>query len=507
MVHEYFDDLADMMIDSHVQGGRVSRQLIGEVLSRVAVNTPPEATRDEIAAGDMLRIPLPLSEGSVSKATAALRDQGFLEDGPVIRGAGRPLTSVRLSKEHWFCIGVHLRQRAGVPVDGWVVAARLDDSETLADVRLEIPQPATASAETLTTVIAAAIRRAVAAPAVRSRARGGRLPLLGIGIAVNCPVRGGTLIDRRDATGLGHDLGADLAEALGAPVIVENDANALAIRQTYGSDIEHQDFALVLVEEEGIGAAVSVGGRVYRGSEGFAGELGHVRVDRAALPLGRFGGQCSCGGEGHVDAYATPRWIRQQPAVHESAAYLTAGRALGHGLTALVGLVNPAQIMLVLTERLGSPALRDVYLEAARAEVVSASASSPGAGVLLTPVVLEGQMLARRIARAAATRVLIEFIDHLSGIDGCLPKDRGAATLTSTRAAAALITPFGAAVGAVVGGAIGYAAHGAAIGRVVGRVLGEGRRAAPIRETEPARVQPGDSARAGRRGWQPPWPG
>ena len=44
-VHEYFDDLADAMIVSNRPGGKVSRQLLGEVLSRVAVKTPPEATR------------------------------------------------------------------------------------------------------------------------------------------------------------------------------------------------------------------------------------------------------------------------------------------------------------------------------------------------------------------------------------------------------------------------------------------------------------------------------
>ena len=490
-MHEYFDDLADAMIVSNRPGGKVSRQLLGEVLSRVAVKTPPEATREQIAAGDMLRVPLPLSEGSVSKATAALRYLGLFEDGPVEKGAGRPLTKIRLGSERWFCIGVHVRQSDGEISELRVVAVSLDDSRVLADDRATELAPRRPLAD-LTNAVVEAIERITVT--VGSRAVRGRLPLLGVGVEINCPVRDGSAIDRSGKKSIPYDIRDKLTAALGVPVVVENDANVLAIRQTYGTKIENQDFALILVTDGGVGAAVSVGGRVYRGSQGFAGELGHVKVDRAALPVRGAGIECWCGGVDHLDAYATPFRIRErlsEKAASERKVYTAAGRALGHGLVALVSLCNPAEILLLVPEWLGEPALRDAYLKAAEAEISAA-------GIRHTSEVLDRDQLAVKGARAAATRVLIEFIDHLSGIDGCLPEDRSAAALTPTRGAAAiagaaLTTPLGAAVGAVVGGAIGATFDRRNTGAAVGRAGAQSIRARS-RQDAP-----------GPDGWTPPW--
>jgi predicted NBD/HSP70 family sugar kinase len=531
-VHEYFDDLAEAMIDS-LGRSKISRHLLGEVLSRVAVNTPPTTTRDQIATGAMLRTPLPLSEGSVSKATGALRKLDFLEeDGPIRERTGRPLTPVRLGHRRWFCIGVHVSQTGGTPTELLVVATTLDDSSVLT-VEQQPLQPGNLESgwplATLTSSIVGAIKQVTGAPAVASRATAGKLPLLGVGVEINSPVHAGRIVDRRDGQWTEHDLRAELAAALGVPVVVENDANALAIRQTYGTNVAHQDFALVLVADEGIGAGVSVGGRVYRGSLGFAGELGHVKIDRAALPGARFTGPCWCGADDHVDAYATPSRIRHQlksrgldagSATDVRDVYITAGSALGHGLVALINVFNPAEIVLVLPDWLGGPGPRsqdhtDAYVEAARAEVESTWANVRAEGILSPPTILNHRALAMNGARAAATRVLIEFIDHLSGIDGCLPKEQGVSAWTTTHAAAAIA---GAAVGAVVGGALGAtvrrAVPGAAIGHAIGRAAAEGlrSRSQPVVPTDhgssggladdPTQK---DSTRADKNGWRPPW--
>jgi predicted NBD/HSP70 family sugar kinase len=91
---------------------------------------------------------------------------------------------------------------------------------------------------------------------------------------------------------VGSRPGAELAERLGLPVAVDNEA-------TLGA-LAHLDLAPDFVYVSagiGIGGGIVLGGRVYRGAHGLAGELGHVVVDRA-------GPECGCGGRGCVERYA-----------------------------------------------------------------------------------------------------------------------------------------------------------------------------------------------------------
>lgn len=63
------------------------------------------------------------------------------------------------------------------------------------------------------------------------------------------------------------------------PVMVENDANALAIGATYGRGSARTGVTLVLNMETGVGGGILVDGQLFRGANGLAGEIGH-------LPLG-----------------------------------------------------------------------------------------------------------------------------------------------------------------------------------------------------------------------------
>lgn len=70
----------------------------------------------------------------------------------------------------------------------------------------------------------------------------------------------------------------ELAAALGVPLAVDNDVNLAAVAEQHiGQASGHEDFVL-LWGEEGIGAAVVIGGRLHRGATGGAGEV-------AFLPL------------------------------------------------------------------------------------------------------------------------------------------------------------------------------------------------------------------------------
>lgn len=89
-------------------------------------------------------------------------------------------------------------------------------------------------------------------------------------------------------------------EALGIPVRVTNDANAAAMGEmTYGAARGMKNFIMITLGT-GVGSGIVVDGKVVYGSDGFAGELGHVKFDRS--PNAR---PCGCGGRGCLETYCS----------------------------------------------------------------------------------------------------------------------------------------------------------------------------------------------------------
>ncbi len=137
----------------------------------------------------------------------------------------------------------------------------------------------------------------------------------------------------------------------------EAELAALSLAQTRpGRPGAHRDFVFVSAEV-GIGGAIVVGGRVLRGSNGWAGEIGHLSVD----PAGR---ACRCGARGCLERYAgraavlhaaqlpagtTPTELAGlADAGHPGArtALADAGRALGVALAAVVNLLDIPTLLL-----------------------------------------------------------------------------------------------------------------------------------------------------------------
>jgi glucokinase len=87
-------------------------------------------------------------------------------------------------------------------------------------------------------------------------------------------------------------------DLVGLPVIMENDANAGVWAEVrFGSARGHQDVVLLAIGT-GIGCGIVLGGQLYRGRWGMAGEPGHYRV----VPDGRL---CGCGNRGCLEQYAS----------------------------------------------------------------------------------------------------------------------------------------------------------------------------------------------------------
>ncbi len=90
------------------------------------------------------------------------------------------------------------------------------------------------------------------------------------------------------------------SEALSVPVRVTNDANAAAMGEmTYGAARGMKNFIMITLGT-GVGSGIVCDGRVVYGSDGFAGELGHVIVDHSenARP-------CGCGRKGCLETYCS----------------------------------------------------------------------------------------------------------------------------------------------------------------------------------------------------------
>ena len=122
----------------------------------------------------------------------------------------------------------------------------------------------------------------------------------------------------------GHDGVVPLADlfskALGIPVALTNDANAAAIGEmTYGVARGMKNF-IVITLGTGVGSGIVVNGQLLYGSDGFAGELGHVVVRPST------GRACGCGRKGCLEAYCSAtgvaRTAREFLATREDASLL-----------------------------------------------------------------------------------------------------------------------------------------------------------------------------------------
>jgi predicted NBD/HSP70 family sugar kinase len=178
--------------------------------------------------------------------------------------------------------------------------------------------------------------------------------------------------------------GDALAERLGCPVTVDNEA-------TLGA-LAHLDLAPDLVYVSagiGVGGGLVLDGRVYRGARGLAGELGHVVVDRA-------GPACGCGGRGCVERYAGTAALLADAGAADLdalvaalaegdgravAATTRAAAALGTGLASVLNVLDVPVIVLGGTfARLAPHVEPALTAELARRSLASARVLTSGLG-------------------------------------------------------------------------------------------------------------------------------
>ena len=208
--------------------------------------------------------------------------------------------------------------------------------------------------------------------AVRSALKAADVDLsrvLGIGVAVPSPVdtnRPGEMLPLVVPKWEGYNIASYLEQTFGRPVFVDNDANLGALAELWwGAGREAADLTFIKVAT-GIGAGLIIDGRIFRGSGGVAGELGHTSIDAD-------GPRCVCGLNGCLTTFiGTPAVLERaehslrgskidQPApasIEELVDAALAGQPwavdvvryvggkLGVGIANMLNLLNPKAVVI-----------------------------------------------------------------------------------------------------------------------------------------------------------------
>ncbi|MGP4014812.1 ROK family transcriptional regulator [Saccharopolyspora sp. 5N708] len=333
-----------------------------------------------------------LSRSKIGQELARLQELGFVERaGKAASQGGRRSGLVRLSRRLRF-IGVDI---GATSLDVGVTDGRLElvahTSEAI-DIK-DGPEPILGRA----------------ADAIDKLRAEGHLPALdGVGIGVPGPVsfRDGFTVSPPIMPGWHrYPVREHFMQLLDCPVLVDNDVNVMALGEMYcGLARSVRDFLFVKIGT-GIGCGIITGNRVLRGSNGSAGDIGHIAVHDT-------GPVCSCGRTGCLEAWFSGAALSrdatalarsgESPGLQEllgERGVLTArevdaamragdpqalglvrdgGRRLGRVLAGLVNFVNPALIVVGGgVAGLGHPLLAEVRSELYRRSTPLATSSLP----------------------------------------------------------------------------------------------------------------------------------
>ncbi|MFE0529004.1 ROK family transcriptional regulator [Micromonospora parva] len=319
------------------------------------------ATGAAVSRADLSRLS-GLSPSTVSQRVEALINQGLLEE----TGAGRSRGGRRPRQlavptggavVGAIDLGAHHARVGTLDLSGRVVQAR-----TL-PVRIEDgPEQVLGSllAEVAALVGAAAPVSSDGASAATGGEAAGALRGLGIGIPGPVQHATGRIVSPSRMPGWnGFDVAAFCAGRVDVPIIVDNDANLMALgaHRTAHSELDH---AVYIKAGTGIGSGVISSGRLHRGAQGSAGDISHCRVVADPAP------PCSCGNAGCLEAVASGAALvtalREQGVTvsdltgvirliddgdrHATALARQAGRAIGEILAVVVNFFNPQVVAI-----------------------------------------------------------------------------------------------------------------------------------------------------------------
>lgn len=251
-------------------------------------------------------------------------------------------------------------------------------------------------AEDVVSAIAAAVRECESEGAKRGADVGG----VSVVVPGSVHVETGVVFNAPNLPSLQeYELAPALERALGRPVMLENDANAAALGERWQGAARGCRTIICLTLGTGVGGGIILDGKLWRGADGTAGEIGHTTVE----PFG--GMKCNCGNTGCLELYAsataivrmTREALRQHPSslLHSITAddltseeifsaatagdelalevFRRVGVYLGIAMATLVNIFNPEMIVIGG----GVAAAWEMFAQPARAEVTKRALPIP----------------------------------------------------------------------------------------------------------------------------------
>ncbi len=290
-----------------------------------------------------------LSRSTVSQRLTQLFDSNLvIGEGEASSTGGRPATILAFNGSAGVVIAAALgatRSRVAVVDLGGAVLAEHEEPHSIADGPTATLEGIAAQAETLL-----------------KRARVKKAHVWGFGVGLPGPVEfaSGRPVSPPIMPGWdGFPVADWLEEKFSCSVLVDNDVNVMALGEREQHFAGEDEFMFVKFGT-GIGAGIIAGGRLHRGAQGSAGDIGHISVP------GHDDVVCECGNTGCLEAVVGGRALARrlqaegldtvnsrdvvaQVLAGNTDAVLAvrdAGRELGLVLAGLVNAINPAVIVL-----------------------------------------------------------------------------------------------------------------------------------------------------------------
>jgi glucokinase len=260
--------------------------------------------------------------------------------------------------------------------------------------------------------------------------------LTGIGAAVPATVNfdQGTMLKAPNVPALdGFEMRSALEREFGLPAVLENDANAAAIGENWLGASKGIDNSVTVTLGTGVGGGIMLGGKLLRGVDGTAAEVGHICVEPKGV-------RCGCGSQGCVEQYASATaivrlWnefrsngvlldVSVDPElsslqIFEAArnsdptalkVFETMGFYLGIAFADLVNILNPEAIIVGG----GLSNAWEHFIEAVKTEIRNRSFKEPADRVQVIPAVLGDDA-----GLLGVTKLLVERFEK-TNVRGCV---------------------------------------------------------------------------------------
>jgi glucokinase-like ROK family protein len=242
-----------------------------------------------------LQVGTKFSKSKLNAIVSNLIAQGWLNEGEQLGSSGgRPANGIGLSTQLGYLIGIDLGATS--------LQIALTDPNLSIRAQRQTALDVRAGPGTIMPLVSKFIAELLEECELQPR------HLLGIGFGVPAPVafENSMLMNPILMAGWdGFSLRDYFASSLEVPVIVDNDANVMALGELWyartmaASNVttNHTENFIVLKLGTGIGAGIIAHGELHRGADGAAGDVGHNCVDPG-------GERCSCGNFGCLELYA-----------------------------------------------------------------------------------------------------------------------------------------------------------------------------------------------------------